>query len=100
MIEASKQCGRNRLLEIAPPQAWNEYATQPTDLARYIAHLSPDLESGAIAAQGPVILAVGPEGGWTDEEVQLAIANAWHAIDLGAAYLPRGNRRDRLGGTG
>ena len=31
----------------------------------------------------PVYLAVGPEGGLADEEVDLAVAAGWRAVDLG-----------------
>lgn len=89
VVEASKQCGRNRLLEIAPPQAWPQYAAETVaDVGRYFAHLA----SGATAVtklptSGTLRLAVGPEGGWTDEEAALALAAGWRTIDLGPRIL-------------
>ena len=86
VIEASKQCGRNRLLEIAPPQTWTALATQ-CDAARYLAHPAIAVTVAKPADQQAVVLAVGPEGGWTDEEVALAIAHHWQGIDLGPRIL-------------
>ena len=36
------------------------------------------------APTGRFYVAIGPEGGWTDDEVQLAVLNGFRAIDLGA----------------
>ena len=36
---------------------------------------------------GPIFLAVGPEGGFSDEEVSLAVAAGWQIIDLGPRIL-------------
>lgn len=86
VIEASKQCGRNRLLEIAPPQTWTDFATQCA-AARYLAHPAIAVAVTQPADQQAVVLAVGPEGGWTAEEVALAIAHHWQGIDLGPRIL-------------
>jgi 16S rRNA (uracil1498-N3)-methyltransferase len=38
-IEAAKQCGRNRLMEICPAQSWNDYLrAAPSDAWRLVAH--------------------------------------------------------------
>ena len=65
-IEASKQCGRNRLMEVAPPQKWSDFLRSTVAAPiRLVAHPSlrsppPKLEtSGA----GPIVLAIGPEEG-------------------------------------
>jgi 16S rRNA (uracil1498-N3)-methyltransferase len=92
VIEASKQCGRNRLMEIAPIQAWREFVVSPpSDAQRYIAHpgnsdaLRP--QSSLNVGQHEVYFAVGPEGGFTDSEVKDALAAGWLAIDLGPRIL-------------
>ena len=39
VIEASKQCGRNRLMEIAGPKTWQEFLAESGDVAcRLVAH--------------------------------------------------------------
>jgi 16S rRNA (uracil1498-N3)-methyltransferase len=97
VIEASKQCGRNRLMEIALPQTWPEFvgATRH-EPHRLLAHLAPGESPGAKnqlpltpgeSPEAKVILAIGPEGGWTEAEVALAVADGWHTISLGRRIL-------------
>jgi 16S rRNA (uracil1498-N3)-methyltransferase len=92
-IEAAKQCGRNRLLEIAQPQRWGDYLSAAVAAVRWLAH--PGGKSlpaswptaGDQAPPSSVIAAVGPEGGFTDEEVAQAIAAGWQMVDLGPRIL-------------
>ncbi len=90
VIEASKQCGRNRLLQIAEPQAWSEWIEQtPTaNERRLLAH--PDgvpLSDIRLASPPPTRLAIGPEGGFTDAEVAAATAAGWQPVALGPRIL-------------
>jgi len=100
VIEASKQCGRNRLMEIALPQTWPDFiAETAAEPCRLLAHpkrghatFSPVAASSGASQPGkkvacPPFLAVGPEGGFTDEEVSLATAAGWQPIDLGPRIL-------------
>lgn len=94
VVEASKQCGRNRLLEIEPARQWPALAAAPVERQRrWIAHPAGD---AAIAAQfiqmvssgsEPLIVAIGPEGGFDDDELQLADAHSWQRLDLGPRIL-------------
>ncbi len=92
VIEASKQCGRNRLMEIAPAQAWREFIVSPLAGAlRFIAHPG---NTGAVRPQSSldigkreVYYAVGPEGGFAESEVEEALAAAWVVVDLGPRIL-------------
>jgi len=36
---------------------------------------------------GEVLLAVGPEGGWTEDELQLFAHSGWHSVSLGSTIL-------------
>jgi 16S rRNA (uracil1498-N3)-methyltransferase len=86
VIEASKQCGRNVLLRIEPPADWEEYGRRPTLPARrWLAHFGGGAWAGQ--ATGDVALAVGPEGGFTDEEVERARAAGWGIVCLGPRVL-------------
>ncbi len=40
-----------------------------------------------LAGAGPVTMAIGPEGGFTDAEAALALAAGWQAVDLGPRIL-------------
>jgi 16S rRNA (uracil1498-N3)-methyltransferase len=86
VIEASKQCGRNVLLEVKPLINWEAYCTgSDLPMVRCIAHPGgPDrLPPPGI----DVAVAVGPEGGFTDAEIDLAQKAGWVLVDLGPRIL-------------
>jgi 16S rRNA (uracil1498-N3)-methyltransferase len=87
VIEAAKQCGRNRLMQIAEPLAWNEWIDSAS-ARRLLAHpggarLSQVDINTAVTTQ----IAVGPEGGLADAEVATAIDAGWQTVDLGSRIL-------------
>ena len=86
VIEASKQCGRNRLMEIAPTVQW-EVLLRETGKRRLVAHPGgwPSGELQLMATD--TVLAVGPEGGFTDEEIAQAASADWQIVDLGTRIL-------------
>ncbi|MFO0809505.1 MAG: RsmE family RNA methyltransferase [Gemmataceae bacterium] len=85
VIEASKQCGRNVLMTIAPLVEWETYV-RSADLPalRLVAHFG-----GATvpAESADAVVAVGPEGGFTSEEIEAALAAGWSAVSLGPRVL-------------
>jgi 16S rRNA (uracil1498-N3)-methyltransferase len=91
-IEASKQCGRNRLMEIQRPKSWAEFV-QDSDVepCRLLAHPQGSYAVGdpppLVEPPKSVFLAIGPEGGFTSDEVALATNAGWHTIDLGRRIL-------------
>jgi 16S rRNA (uracil1498-N3)-methyltransferase len=86
VIEASKQCGRNVLLRVEPLTDWEEYARRGgLPPARVLAH--PSGEDEWPMAEGDLALAVGPEGGFTEEEVARAREAGWHLVGLGPRIL-------------
>jgi 16S rRNA (uracil1498-N3)-methyltransferase len=87
VIEASKQCGRNKLMEVEPPCNW-DYLIKRSDLprARYLLHTDEPTTQIDKPMDG-VVVAVGPEGGFTRGEIENALANGWQAICLGARVL-------------
>jgi 16S rRNA (uracil1498-N3)-methyltransferase len=88
VIEASKQCGRNRLMEITPAARWSDYVVQaPTSACRLFGHPQSDLWLGERLEAKNIIAAVGPEGGWTDEEIALALKHGWRPVNLGPRTL-------------
>ena len=95
VIEAAKQCGRNRLMKIAKPQAWREWVSQEPPAGelrspdrRLIAHPGgKTLSQLNLVESSHTRLAIGPEGGLTDEEIASAIAAGWEQVDLGPRIL-------------
>lgn len=86
VIEASKQCGRNRLMHVDLPQKWADFVSR-TDLpaARAVLHTGPGL--GPLRAGGGCAIAIGPEGGFAPEEVAAAAAAGWTVVGLGSRVL-------------
>ena len=74
VIEACKQCGRNQLMEIGEPRSVVEaIAERPHGAAAIIAHPGGGpLHPGLIGDAQHLLALVGPEGGFTDAEVEAA----------------------------
>jgi 16S rRNA (uracil1498-N3)-methyltransferase len=86
VIEASKQCGRNVLLQVGPLTDWSEYCRRGNlPGVRIVAH--PSGANRCWPESGDVALAVGPEAGFTDEEIALAQAHEWQVVSLGPRIL-------------
>ena len=86
VVAASEQCGRNRLMRVDAvarlSQAWAVEAD-------WRLCLSPNAVSGAPAGSAPrsIAFAVGPEGGFDDEEIQEARQAGWRCTLLGPRVL-------------
>lgn len=94
VIEAAKQCGRNRLMEIAAPVRWADFVqTQAPEAARFLAHPSGASIAKALSTSETtstarsLVFAVGPEGGFAAAEVKLAMVHGWQTLDLGTRIL-------------
>jgi 16S rRNA (uracil1498-N3)-methyltransferase len=88
VIEASKQCGRNILMAIEPLATWTELCARPELPGRRIlGHPGGAAGPAYLAGAAATIVAVGPEGGFTDDEVAQALAAGWTAVDLGPRIL-------------
>ena len=98
VIEASKQCGRNRLMLVEEPQSWPDFVAQAAAAScRLMAHPQGESEQAESeerlglpapnARPDRVLLAIGPEGGFAAEEVARAVAAGWRTVDLGPRIL-------------
>jgi 16S rRNA (uracil1498-N3)-methyltransferase len=87
VIEASKQCGRNRLMEIAPPRAALEYFVAESLGTKLIAEPGGE-QLGSLAHDATQLACViGPEGGFTPAELKAALENQWRPVSLGRSIL-------------
>jgi 16S rRNA (uracil1498-N3)-methyltransferase len=90
-VAACEQCGRNRLPEISPPVSLRDYLrTDAAGATRLRLLFAPEAQQ-RIGAVGPAATAgsvlVGPEGGFTDEEQQAAMAAGFTPVRLGPRVL-------------
>lgn len=91
VIAAAKQCGRTRLMELAPVQSWRQVVDQwIPGMAAVIAH--PDGDDlatvwGTASFETGCLALIGPEGGFTEEEVADAEAAGAIPVSLGPTLL-------------
>ena len=93
-LEATKQCGRARLMKIDAPVAFEELierAEQGDELRLMFAErggssFSQVLEDLELTPTKSIAL-IGPEGGWTDVEIDKATENGWRIVTLGGRTL-------------
>jgi 16S rRNA (uracil1498-N3)-methyltransferase len=102
-LEASKQSRRTTIPEIADPTALKpalEHETTPTRILLSETEQTLSLttalensvrptgyESVARNAQITHAIAIGPEGGWTPEEISLFLQHQWQPVTLGPRIL-------------
>lgn len=89
VIEASKQCGRNQLMKIHEPQSFSEIMVGGEPITnRWIAHPSGHPLCSLMEDRVEILtVLVGPEGGWTEDEVEAADANGYRGVNLGRRIL-------------
>lgn len=91
VIAACKQSGRNHLLELSPVTPWADFVRDTlANCTSFIAHPGPDdhqMSAALIGAASAVAFGIGPEGGFTDDEVALALANNVTPVSLGPLIL-------------
>ena len=101
VIESCKQCGRNQLMQVVAAQTAIDYFTRDDDLQSLklicqpseqqsvapkleaVQHLRSEYASTNVSIQ----IAIGPEGGFSDREVSVALSHGWQSLDLGPRIL-------------
>jgi 16S rRNA (uracil1498-N3)-methyltransferase len=91
--EAAEQSERINIPTIADPQPLSTIFDRfPAPGDRYLCeargehpHLLTCLQTNP--ANNPIILAIGPEGGWTDGEIELAVGHNFQLVSLGTQIL-------------
>jgi len=88
VVEASKQCGRNRLMRIAEPMSVAAFceSVQSASL-RLLATLDGQPWPNAIGDATEIATCIGPEGGFSEQERERALADHWTPIALGRRIL-------------
>jgi len=91
VIEASKQCGRNRLMEIAVPRRADDYLRSTTPSATRLLADPAGQSLGQLHDQPRAgsdwHAAIGTEGGFSPGETAAATAAGWRLVSLGPRIL-------------
>src|SRR5713226_2277525 len=93
-LEAAKQCGRARLMEIDEPVEFKALIDRPAEEGelrlmfaerngKSLAEVTRNLQSDSVK----VFALIGPEGGWADDEIELAREGGWQIVRLGGRTL-------------
>ena len=92
IISASKQCRRNHLLRVTSPASIEQFAAQRSDCTKLIAHPSDDApllaqRLASLAQQPTIAVLVGPEGGFSNDEVKKAQSCGCECVSLGPRIM-------------
>ena len=91
VVAACKQCGRNRLMEIAEPATWDTLAaTEFRDHRVFVADPSGQPAGEVLdSATGDrsCLVCIGPEGGFTESEIDDATTAGARLVNLGPHML-------------
>ena len=91
-VAAAKQCGRAVLPRLAPVRTLTDVLVEPSISAWPRLWLTEPAAAVGVSAELPppthgVCLAVGPEGGWTREEVDEALGAGWQPWTMAPVTL-------------
>src|SRR5262249_26253437 len=88
VIEASKQCGRNILMEVRELTSWTQFLSTPgLPDCRVLSHPGGQGVLAQHGERGDIAIAVGPEGGFSDTEISCASEAGWRIVGLGPRLL-------------
>lgn len=91
-IASAKQSGRAVVPVVAEPVAFDIAAAADHRGSARLLFVEPAVGAtacsvGDVPAPAAVVLATGPEGGWTGDEVQAAVDAGWRLVRLGGRVL-------------
>ena len=86
-VQASEQSRRASPPEIADPVKLPEAMAPTAGLKIVLSEVEEQSQLRDIQPSGEVMLAIGPEGGWTEDELELLQKNGWLSVSLGPTIL-------------
>ena len=86
-IEAAEQCGRIDIPVIHEPSTLEHAVGSHPEAQRYFAHISSELQALELGEGTPMAVFIGPEGGWSEAEVNTFLGSGAEPLDLGGLVL-------------
>ena len=86
-LEATKQCGRRILTEIADPQTFADFCQHQPNTLRLIFSEQGGGKLRSLSETNSISVVIGPKGGWSQTELSIAEENNFTAIYLGNRIL-------------
>jgi 16S rRNA (uracil1498-N3)-methyltransferase len=90
-ISACEQCGRVKVPQITPPQSLGSWVQNVSAEQKWVLHCADDTGASASAiiqgAPKDAALLIGPEGGLTDQEFDVASTEGFQLLQLGPRVL-------------
>jgi 16S rRNA (uracil1498-N3)-methyltransferase len=86
-LEAAKQSGRAKLMEIEIPAKFNDFIESESVGAKILFAERGAASFSEIAASGKIVAVVGAEGGWETAEIETARAGGFQIITFGGRIL-------------
>jgi 16S rRNA (uracil1498-N3)-methyltransferase len=91
-LEALKQCGRRRLVEITAPVKWEEYGAHDSSELRLLmsergGRSLESIRRECATSPASISIAIGPEGGWEAQEIETALRDGFKEVHLGPRIL-------------
>jgi 16S rRNA (uracil1498-N3)-methyltransferase len=86
-VAACEQSGRNRIPEVRATLAYQSWIAEPSQLPRWMLQPGAPALASHAAPAGPFELLVGPEGGLSDRERELALYRGCEPVALGPRVL-------------
>ncbi len=85
-LEATKQCGRRKLIELAEVTTFAQFCAAATGVKLIFSERGGN-KLADVSRADSVTLAIGPEGGWSEGELTLAEAQGFLPVHLGNRIL-------------
>lgn len=86
-IAACEQCGRNQLPEINPLQSLPQWLETTQSDRKFVLHHRSLADGGEPGSPASIALLIGPEGGLSEVEINLAERGAYQSLQLGPRVM-------------
>jgi len=87
VTSACEQCGRVQVPPVTLPQTLNHWVQDVTADQKWVLHCGPSVASSGRSVPDTAALLIGPEGGLSQDEVDLALNQGFKLLQLGPRVL-------------